>query len=129
MFWLIFCYQYLIKFCGVRESGLYIFYFEDLIDVSPVACFKSVLMSVTLRFMKLCSVLEVNSLMSKYTPTLSTKRKTCYLQCLKISRGHPGGVVVNFSHTASAAGGLPVWIPGADLHTAYQAMLWQVSHI
>ena len=26
-------------------------------------------------------------------------------------------------------GGLQVWIPGVDLHTTYQAMLWQASHI
>ena len=27
------------------------------------------------------------------------------------------------------ARGLPVQIPGADLHTAWQTMLWQASHI
>ena len=40
-------------------------------------------------------------------------------------RGQPSGIVVRFTHSASAAQGLPVWIPGADLHTTYQPMLWQ----
>ena len=35
----------------------------------------------------------------------------------------PGGVVVKFRHSTSAAQGLPVWIPGIDLHTAHQATL------
>ena len=33
----------------------------------------------------------------------------------------PGGAVVKFAGW--------VWIPGADVRTACQAMLWQVSHI
>ena len=44
-------------------------------------------------------------------------------------RGLPGGVEVKFACSASAAPGLQVWIPGADLCTAYQAMLWQASYI
>ena len=36
--------------------------------------------------------------------------------------------MVKFAHSASVAPGLPVRVPGVDLHTAYQAMLWQVSH-
>ena len=43
--------------------------------------------------------------------------------------GQPGGAVVRFTHSASLARGSPVWILGADLHTAWQAMLWQASHI
>ena len=39
--------------------------------------------------------------------------------------GWPSGVLVKFAHSASAAWGLPVQIPGADLHTTCQAMLWQ----
>ena len=39
-------------------------------------------------------------------------------------RGWPGGVVVKFVCSALAAQGLQVWIPGMDLHTSYQAMLW-----
>ena len=31
------------------------------------------------------------------------------------------------AHSASAAQGSLLWIPGADLHTTYQAMLWQAS--
>ena len=39
------------------------------------------------------------------------------------------GVVVKFAHSASATQGSPVQIPGMDLRTACQAMLWQASHI
>ena len=39
--------------------------------------------------------------------------------------GRPAGVVVQFSCSASAARGSQVWIPGIDLHTTHQAMLWQ----
>ena len=44
-------------------------------------------------------------------------------------KGQPGGVAVKFMHSALVAWGSPVWIPGVDLRTAYQAMLWQASHI
>ena len=44
-------------------------------------------------------------------------------------RGQPGGNAVKFAHSNSAAQGSMVLIPGADLCTAYQAMLWQASHI
>ena len=43
--------------------------------------------------------------------------------------GRPSGVAVNFACSTSVVWGSPVWIPGADLHTICQAMLWQVSHI
>ena len=43
--------------------------------------------------------------------------------------GLPLGVVVKFMHSTLAAKGSPVPIPGADLHTTYQAMLWQASRI
>ena len=46
-----------------------------------------------------------------------------------ISGGQPDGTAVKFVHFASAAWGLLVQIPGADLYMAYQAMLWQLSHI
>ena len=46
----------------------------------------------------------------------------CYL-------GLPGGVVVKFATSTSVAGGSPVQILGADIHTAYEAMLWLASHI
>ena len=40
-------------------------------------------------------------------------------------RGWPAGLVVKFTHSALAAWSSWVQIPGADLHTAHQAMLWQ----
>ena len=40
-------------------------------------------------------------------------------------RGGPGGIVVKFMRSTSAAQGLLVQILGANLYTAYQAMLWQ----
>ena len=39
-------------------------------------------------------------------------------------RGRPGGIVAKFAHSTLVAWGLWVWIPGADLNTARQAMLW-----
>ena len=39
--------------------------------------------------------------------------------------GEPGGVVVKIVPSASVAQGLWVWIPGMELHTTHQAMLWQ----
>ena len=39
--------------------------------------------------------------------------------------GWPGGLVIKFAHSTLAARGLWVQIPGADLCTAHQAMLWQ----
>ena len=41
----------------------------------------------------------------------------------RVLRGQPGGVVVGFLHSSSAAWGSLVQILGTDLHTAYQAML------
>ena len=38
-------------------------------------------------------------------------------------KGWPGGVVVKFAHCTSVALSSQVWIPGADLHAAHQAML------
>ena len=37
--------------------------------------------------------------------------------------------MVKFTSSALVVGGSPVQIPGADLRTAYQAMLLQASHI
>ena len=46
------------------------------------------------------------------------------LNCLlKFSRGQPGGIVVKFVCSASAAQGSQVQIPGMDLDTAHHAML------
>ena len=42
-----------------------------------------------------------------------------------LRKGPGGGVVVKFAHSASAAQGSQVQIPGADLCTTHQAMLWQ----
>ena len=39
------------------------------------------------------------------------------------------GAVVKFAHSASVAQGSLVQMPGTNLHTAYQAMLWQEFHI
>ena len=44
---------------------------------------------------------------------------------VKIVWGQPGGIVLRFTHSTSAAQGSQVQIPGADLHTAHQAMLWR----
>ena len=44
-------------------------------------------------------------------------------------RSQPRGLMIKFAHSALAAWGSQVQIPGADLHTAHQAMLWQASHV
>ena len=44
-------------------------------------------------------------------------------------RAQPSGAVVKFTCSTLAAWGSQVQIPGADLHTAGQAILWQASHI
>ena len=41
----------------------------------------------------------------------------------------PAGTVVKFARLALAAQGSMVRIQSATLHTTWQAMLWQVSHI
>ena len=43
------------------------------------------------------------------------------LQC----RGRPGGIVIKFACSILVAQGSWFWIPGADLHTAHQALLWR----
>ena len=58
------------------------------------------------------------------------KKGETILACLKGNlRGQPAGAAVKFAHSGSSALGLPVQIPGVDLHTTCQAMLWQASHI
>ena len=44
-------------------------------------------------------------------------------------QGRAGGAAVKFAHSTLVARGSPVQISGVDLCTAWQAMLWQVSHI
>ena len=58
----------------------------------------------------------------------TSKQETRVLENKKL-RGRPSGTAFEFANSTSAARGLPVRIPGADLSTAYQAMLWQASHI
>ena len=43
--------------------------------------------------------------------------------------GWPSGTAVKFARSVSATQGSPVWIRSMDLCTAYQAMLWQASHM
>ena len=47
----------------------------------------------------------------------------------KIYRGRPGGAEVKFARSALTAQGLLVRIPGVDLRTTCQAVLWEESHI
>ena len=53
------------------------------------------------------------------------------IQCLIVLRikidklgGWPSNVMVKFVHSALAAQGSRVQIPGRDVHTLHQAMLW-----
>ena len=43
----------------------------------------------------------------------------------KKQRSRPSGKVAKLAQSALAAWSLQVWILGADLHTAHQAMLWR----
>ena len=52
------------------------------------------------------------------------KRIECHAVFKKPRSGDQPGGIVKFVHSASAALDSPVWILGADLHTAHQAMLW-----
>ena len=63
--------------------------------------------------------------------TLSSNIVPILLLLLKMGKigGRSSGIVVKFACSTLVAQGSQVWIPGVDLHTAYQAMLWQVSHI
>ena len=66
--------------------------------------------------------------MEKFIRGIETT-KTYQIEFLKfkntITRGWPGGMVVGCARSASLAQGSQVWIPGTDLYTAHQAMLWQ----
>ena len=49
---------------------------------------------------------EVRSLLTRWM---------CGVSKSQVCRGPAGGALVKFAHSASAAQGLPVWIPGTDL--------------
>ena len=75
----------------------------------------------------------MHSLRAKYDVShkgdIIVKRNLPLLRKLQFRGGQPGGTAVKFIHSASAAPGSLVWIPGEDLPGACQAMLWQASHI
>ena len=56
------------------------------------------------------------------TEDLEAKQKAAILRNASVRAGP-------VACSALAAQGLLVWILGADLHMAYQAMLWQTPHI
>ena len=60
-----------------------------------------------------------------YKELFQLNKKT--INNLKMSKNwsQPCGTVVKSVHSALAAGGLQVWILGADLWTAQQAILWR----
>ena len=47
----------------------------------------------------------------------------CYLK--RLFRGQPHGAEAKFPHSALVAQDSQIWIQGAELLTAHQAMLWQ----
>ena len=54
----------------------------------------------------------------------------CVCVCLKTQiKDQPSGAAVKFARATLAARGSLVQILGVNLHAAWQAMLWQVSHI
>ena len=64
-----------------------------------------------------------------YKELLNFEWETKVLLKVGKNRSQPGGAVVKIVCSVSAAQGSLVRIPVADLRTAYQAMLWQASHI
>ena len=46
----------------------------------------------------------------------------------RVVQGWPSGVVVKFAHSASAAQGSQVWIPGVALDTAHQPCCDSIPH-
>ena len=81
----------------------------------------------------ICLVKETESLCTptatQQTKQLVSQHKMTDIEFVGIKkyvsyRGWPGGTVVKFAHSASAAWGSSVRIPGADLSTTCQAMLW-----
>ena len=74
------------------------------------------------------SLLVVPSLLSSFLKIFLLKYqpqtiKFTYLKCS--IWGQPSGVVIKLGRYASVAWGSQVLIPGVDLHTTHQAMLWQ----
>ena len=55
-----------------------------------------------------------------------TKTQNTASSTIKMDKcqGWPGGIVVKFVRSALGAQGSQVQIPGVDLHTTHQAMLW-----
>ena len=85
---------------------------------STKSCFSSIVQneSKTFKFLQWTNICSI-------APT----HKMCAQEC--IHRDWSGGTVVEFACFSSVAQGLPVWIPGVDLHTTFQAILWQAAHI
>ena len=53
---------------------------------------------------------------------------SCMNQKTTVSWGQPNGIVVKFAHSASAAQGSQVWIPGVDLHDVCQPCCGSIPH-
>ena len=72
---------------------------------------------------------NLNLIMRKdqMNPYWGTPYNTTGLGTSRVSkfRGRPCGQVVKFTHSTLVAWGSRVQIPGTDLHTAHQAMLWR----
>ena len=55
----------------------------------------------------------------------SPREQAIPLLHIRTEGSRPGGTVVKFVHSALVARGSQVRIPGTDVHTTHQAMLWQ----
>ena len=76
--------------------------------------------------------LNINSENVHHLHDLTVKNPAMFSDSFKkyfILCGQSSGVAIKFWRSASAAQSLQVQIPGTDLCTIYQAMLWQESHI
>ena len=65
---------------------------------------------------------------SRSPPLDPTSRSQMVFKIIHM-RDRPGGAVVKFTRSTLAARGSLVRILGVDIRTAWQAMLWQESHI
>ena len=75
---------------------------------------------------------KLSTIVSYGAADMSTDMAIFCLVTLTIARnkrGQPGSAVFKFTHSDSVVQSLLVGIPGVDVQTARQAMLWQASHI
>ena len=72
------------------------------------------------------SIFQVEEIVYKSVVVGMDKRSSKNSTKISVARGRPSGTLVNFGCPAPAAQDSLVWIPGTDLHSTHQAMLWRL---